>query len=155
MTADDALRVAGSFGVDVRDAAAERLSGGYSNESWHVRGPSAAAVVRRYGRLHVSRAALAFEHAVAEHLAARIAEVAAPLRDGDGQTLLLDDGAYVAALPWIDGMTGLRDAASATIRSSHGSARATGDPAAAKRLKRATSHGTMPRKRVVRIPPAT
>jgi len=69
MTADDALRVAGSFGVDVRDAAAERLSGGYSNESWHVRGPSAAAVVRRYGRLHVSRAALAFEHAVAEHLA--------------------------------------------------------------------------------------
>ena len=113
MTADDALRVAGSFGVDVRDAAAERLSGGYSNESWHVRGPSAAAVVRRYGRLHVSRAALAFEHAVAEHLAARIAEVAAPLRDGDGQTLLLDDGAYVAALPWIDGMTGLRDAATA------------------------------------------
>jgi len=74
MTADDALRVAGSFGVDVRDAAAERLSGGYSNESWHVRGPSAAAVVRRYGRLHVSRAALVFEHAVAEHLAARAGE---------------------------------------------------------------------------------
>jgi homoserine kinase type II len=66
-------------------------------------------VVRRYGRLHVSRAALVFEHAVAEHLAARIAEVAAPLRDAAGQTLLLDAGAYVAALPWIEGVTGLRD----------------------------------------------
>lgn len=113
MTAEDALRVAGAFGADVRGAEAERLSGGYSNESWRVRGPAAQVVVRRYGRLHVSRAALVFEHAVAEHLAARIAEVAAPLRDAAGQTLLLDDGAYVAALPWVDGVTGLRDAATA------------------------------------------
>jgi Ser/Thr protein kinase RdoA (MazF antagonist) len=113
MTADDALRIARTFGAEVRDARAERLSGGYSNESWHVRGPAADVVVRRYGRLHVGRAALVFEHAVAEHLAARIAEVAAPLHDPAGQTLLLDDGAYVAALPWIDGVTGLRDAETA------------------------------------------
>jgi homoserine kinase type II len=66
-------------------------------------------VVRRYGRLHVSRAALIFEHAVTEHVAARIAEVAAPLRDAAGHSLLLDDGAYVAVLPWIDGVTGARD----------------------------------------------
>jgi Ser/Thr protein kinase RdoA (MazF antagonist) len=109
MTAADALRVAATFGVDVRDARANRLSGGYSNESWRVRGPAAAAVVRKYGRLHVSRAALVFEHAVAEHLAARIPEVAAPLRDAADQTLVLDDGAYVAVLPWIDGTTGARD----------------------------------------------
>jgi homoserine kinase type II len=110
MTAADALRLTGMFGVDARRAQATRLSGGYSNESWLVRGPGASAVVvRRYGRLHVSRAALVFEHAVAEHLAARIAEVAAPLRDAAGQTLLLDDGAYVAVLPWIDGSTGARD----------------------------------------------
>jgi homoserine kinase type II len=109
MTAADALRLAGTFGVDVCGAQAELLSGGYSNESWRVDGPAAAVVVRRYGRLHVSRAALVFEHAVAEHLAGHIAEVAAPLRDAAGQTLLLDDGGYVAALPWIDGTTGARD----------------------------------------------
>jgi homoserine kinase type II len=109
MTADDALRLAGAFGVDVRDAQTERLSGGYSNESWRVCGPAASAVVRRYGRLHVSRAALVFEHAVAEHLAARMTEVVAPLRDPAGQTLLFDDGAYVAVLPWVDGTTGARD----------------------------------------------
>ena len=109
MTAADALRLAVAFGIDVRDARAELLSGGYSNESWRVDGPAAAVVVRRYGRLHVSRAALVFEHAVAEHLAGRIAEVAAPLRDAAGQTLLLDDGGYVAVLPWIEGRTGARD----------------------------------------------
>jgi Ser/Thr protein kinase RdoA (MazF antagonist) len=119
MTADDALRFARTFGADVRDAVAVRLSGGYSNESWHVYGPAAAVVVRRYGRLHVSRAALIFEHAVAEHVAARISEVVAPLRDADGDTLVLDDGAYVAVLPWVDGVTGLRDP-----RSAAGAARA-------------------------------
>jgi homoserine kinase type II len=113
MTDADALRLAETFGVDVRDARAERLSGGYSNESWRVRGPAAAVVVRKYGRLHVSRAALIFEHAVAEHLAARISEVAAPLRDAEGQTLLLAGGAYVAVLPWIDGTTGARDSLTA------------------------------------------
>lgn len=110
MTAADALRLAAAFGVDVRDAGAERLPGGYSNESWRVRGPAAAVVVRRHGRLHVSRAALEFEHAVAEHLGARLAEAVVPLRDGAGRSLLLDAGAYVAVLPWVDGTTGLRDA---------------------------------------------
>jgi homoserine kinase type II len=119
MTAGDALRLAAAFGADVRDAGADVLRGGYSNESWHVRGPAADVVVRRYGRLHVNRAALIFEHAVAEHLAARIAEVAAPLHDAAGSTLLFEDGAYVAALPWIEGVTGLRDA-----RTAAGAARA-------------------------------
>lgn len=109
MTADDALRLAAAFGVDTAGAEAHRLPGGYSNENWRVRAPAAAVVVRRYGRLHVSRAALVFEHAIAEHIAARIPEVAAPLRDAAGATLLLDDGAYVAVLPWIDGTTGSRD----------------------------------------------
>ena len=109
MNAADALTIAAAFGVDVRDARATELTGGYSNDSWHVDGPHAAAVVRKYGRLYVNRAALAFEHAVAEHLAARMAEVAAPLRDADGQSLRGVDGAYVAVLPWIAGTTGLRD----------------------------------------------
>jgi Ser/Thr protein kinase RdoA (MazF antagonist) len=113
MTSSDALRVAESFGVDVRAAAAEALPGGYSNESWHVAGPACAVVVRRYGRLHVSRAALDFEHAVAAHLAANGAGVAAPLADAAGATVHLDAGAFVAVLPWIDGITGLRDPATA------------------------------------------
>lgn len=111
MTAADALRLARAFGVDVDGATASELPGGYSNESWHVRGPLASVVVRKYGRLHVSRAALAFEHAVAEHLAAHISEVVAPLRDAEDRTLILDDGAYVAVLPYVDGDTGARDAA--------------------------------------------
>jgi homoserine kinase type II len=111
MTAEDALRVAASFGVDVRGAAAAPLAGGYSNESWRVTGSGAGVVVRRYGRLHVGRAALEFEHAVAAHLAARGADVRAPLADGDGATLHLDAGAFVAALPWIEGETGRRDPA--------------------------------------------
>ena len=119
MTAAGVLRVAAAFGVDVRDARAEPLGGGYSNESWRVRTAAADAVVRRYGRLHVNRAALLFEHAVAQHLAARIPEVAAPLRDAAGATLRYDDGAYVAVLPWIEGMTGVRDA-----RTAAGAARA-------------------------------
>jgi homoserine kinase type II len=113
MTAADALRIAAAFGVDVDGAGAERLTGGYSNESWHVHGPGGGVVVRRHGRLYVSRAALAFEHAVAEHLAARIGEVVAPLRDAAGRSFFLDDGAYVAVLPWIEGDTGRRDAATA------------------------------------------
>jgi Ser/Thr protein kinase RdoA (MazF antagonist) len=111
VTAADALRLAAAFGVDVRAAAAEPLSGGYSNESWHVAGPAAAAVVRRYGRLHVSRAAVTFEHAVAEHLAARGADVRAPLRDAAGATLRVEEGGFVAVLPWVEGVTGLRDRA--------------------------------------------
>jgi Ser/Thr protein kinase RdoA (MazF antagonist) len=119
MNAADALRIAADFGVDVRGAHAEHLRGGYSNESIHVHGPACAVVVRGYGRLHVTRTALAFEHAVAAHLAARIPIVAAPLADADGETLHADAGALVAVLPWIDGVTGLRD-----DRSAHGAARA-------------------------------
>jgi len=111
VSAEDALRVAASFGVDVRGAAAAPLEGGYSNESWRVTGPGAAVVVRRYGRLHVSRAALDFEHAVTAHLARHGAAVRAPLADGEGATLHLDAGAFVAVLPWIDGVTGGRDPA--------------------------------------------
>jgi homoserine kinase type II len=111
MTAEDALRVAASFGVDVRGAAAVSLPGGYSNESWRVTGPGAGVVVRRYGRLHVSRAALEFEHAVAAHWAAHGADVRAPLAGGDGATLRLERGGFVAALPWIEGETGRRDPA--------------------------------------------
>jgi Ser/Thr protein kinase RdoA (MazF antagonist) len=111
MNEDDAFRLARAFGVDVDGAHATALPGGYSNESWHVAGPRASVVVRKYGRLHVSRSALAFEHAVAEHLASRITDVVAPLRDAEDRTLVLDDGAYVAVLPWIPGETGLRDRA--------------------------------------------
>ena len=114
MTADAALRIAASFGVDVDGAQARELHGGYSNVTWHVAGPHAAVVVRAYGRLHVSRAALAFEHAVAEHLAAKLPEVVAPLRDAAGASLLLDDGTFVAVLPWIEGTTGARDLATGT-----------------------------------------
>lgn len=114
MTPADALRIAAAFGVDVRAANAIELSGGYSNETWRVRGPRASAVVRAYGRLHVSRAALLFEHAVAEHLAAKLPIVVAPLRDAAGDTLAFDGGAFVAALPWIDGETGARDVAAGT-----------------------------------------
>jgi Ser/Thr protein kinase RdoA (MazF antagonist) len=109
MTVADALRLAAAFGVDVRGATAIELHGGFSNETWHVDGPQAAVVVRKYGRLHVTRNALAFEHAVAEHLASRIDEVVAPLRAADGRTFVHDDGGYVAVLPWVDGETGRRD----------------------------------------------
>lgn len=113
MSAADALRVAASFGLDVRDAVAVALTGGNSNETWRVRGPAADVAVRRYGRLHVGRAALEFEHAVAAHLAARGADVRAPLADSAGATMHLDAGAFVAVLPWIEGDTGLRDQATA------------------------------------------
>ena len=64
---------------------------------------------RRHGRLHVTRTAVAFEHALAAHVADRIGEVRAPLRDPDGATYRLIDGAYVAVFPWIAGTTGARD----------------------------------------------
>ena len=113
MTEDGALRIAADFGVDVRAAHANELRGGYSNESWHVYGPAADIVVRRYGRLHVTRAALLFEHAVAQHLAAKLAIVRAPLADATGDTLRSEGGAFVGAIPWIGGSTGARDDASA------------------------------------------
>ena len=111
MTAADALRIAASFGVDVAAARARRLEGGYSNESWQVAASAGAVVVRRYGRLHVAAAAIAFEHAVIDHVAARLDAVRAPLRDAGGATFRLEDGAFVAVFPWIPGTTGARDLA--------------------------------------------
>jgi Ser/Thr protein kinase RdoA (MazF antagonist) len=69
-------------------------------------------VVRRYGRLHVTAGEIVFEHAVASHAAARMAEVVAPLRDGEGRTLAsAPGGGFAAVFPFIDGETGRRDAA--------------------------------------------
>jgi Ser/Thr protein kinase RdoA (MazF antagonist) len=111
MTGAAALKIAAAFGVPVDGARAVALTGGYSNESWQVSGPGDPVVVRRYGRLHVSSTAVAFEHALAAHVAARISEVRAPLHDAQGATFRLVDGAYVAVFPWIDGTTGARDLA--------------------------------------------
>ena len=70
--------------------------------------------MRRYGRLHVTRAAIAFEHAVAAHAAARMREIAAPLRDGAGRTIAtLRDGGLAAVFPYADGQTGRTDLATA------------------------------------------
>jgi Ser/Thr protein kinase RdoA (MazF antagonist) len=70
--------------------------------------------VRRYGRLHVTTAEVAFEHAVAAHAAARMDEIVAPLRDGEGRTLAnAPGGGIVAVFPFIDGETGRRDPATA------------------------------------------
>lgn len=110
MNAAGALRIAGRFGVNVEGARADEVPGGYSNEIWRVRGPDAAAVVRRYGRLHVGRATVAFEHLLLAHVAPRVPEVPAPLAARDGTTFALDEGAFVAVFPWIDGRTGARDA---------------------------------------------
>jgi Ser/Thr protein kinase RdoA (MazF antagonist) len=48
---------------------------------------------------------------VAAHLEARGAGVRAPLIDAAGASLHVEDGAFVAALPWVDGETGARDPA--------------------------------------------
>ncbi|HWT05114.1 MAG TPA: phosphotransferase, partial [Xanthomonadales bacterium] len=71
-------------------------------------------VVRRYGRLHVTRAAIAFEHAVTAHAAERVREVVAPLRDAAGATIVTPPGGGSAAMfPYIEGRTGRRDLATA------------------------------------------
>lgn len=85
------------------------MSGGYSNETWRVDARAGAFVARRYGRLHVTRAAVAFEHAVVAHAAAAMPEVVAPLHDALGATLRLHGGGLVAAWPFVDGETGRRD----------------------------------------------
>jgi Ser/Thr protein kinase RdoA (MazF antagonist) len=70
--------------------------------------------VRRYGRLHVTRGAVAFEHAVMAHAAARMPEVAAPLRDADGRTIVTaPGGGMAAAFPFVEGTTGRTDLATA------------------------------------------
>ena len=68
--------------------------------------------MRRYGRLHVTRAALAFEHAVEAHAAVRMPEVVAPLRDAEGSTIAGAPGGGLAAVfPYIEGETNRRDPA--------------------------------------------
>lgn len=100
--------VATTYGLHPRSAT--RLEGGYSNESWRVDCAEGPFVVRRYGRLHLTRRALVFEHAIMEHAAQRLREVRAPLRDPEGSTLLERDG-FLAVLPFIPGVTGARDPA--------------------------------------------
>ena len=63
--------------------------------------------MRRYGRLHVTRGAVAFEHAIQTHAAERMTEVVAPLRDADGRTIATAAGGGLAAVfPYVDGVTG-------------------------------------------------
>ena len=70
--------------------------------------------MRRYGRLHVTRAAIAFEHAVITHAAERLPEIVAPLRDAAGATIVSARGGGLAAVfPYVEGMTGRRDIATA------------------------------------------
>jgi Ser/Thr protein kinase RdoA (MazF antagonist) len=69
--------------------------------------------VRRYGRLHVTRRAIEFEHAIVEHAAARMPEIAAPLRDPNGETIRRVAGGYAAAWRYVEGLAGRRDLASA------------------------------------------
>ena len=110
LTPDDALAVAASFGVDVDGAHAVALDGGYSNEIVRIDARAGRYVVRRYGRLHVTRGAVAFEHAVAAHAAARMPEIAAPLRDYEGRTIVDAPGGGIAAVfPYVDGVTGRTD----------------------------------------------
>ena len=110
MTASDALRIAAHFGVE--GVAAHELPGGWVNDNWRVEaGDGAGYVVRRYARMHVTRRAVFFEHAVMRHAAARVAEVHAPLEDAEGESILLDDGAFAATFPFVIGCVGERDAA--------------------------------------------
>ena len=115
MTEADALAIAAAFGVDVAGARAAALDGGYSNESVRVDAAAGRYVVRRYGRLHVTRAAIVFEHAIVAHAAARMPEVAAPLRTAGGATIVtVPDGGLAAVFPYVDGATGRRDLATAS-----------------------------------------
>ena len=93
-------------------ARAVALEGGYSNETLRIDARAGRFVVRRYGRLHVTRAAIAFEHAVVAHAAAHLREVMAPLRDPGGRTIVTPPGGGSAAVfPYVDGETGRRDLA--------------------------------------------
>jgi Ser/Thr protein kinase RdoA (MazF antagonist) len=114
MTELEAVAVASDFGVEVGGAHAVAMRGGYSNENVRIDAASGSVVVRRYGRLHVTRAAIRFEHAVAAHAAARMPEIVAPLRSASGETIALaPDGGLAAVLPYIEGETGRRDPATA------------------------------------------
>ncbi|MEA2786688.1 MAG: homoserine kinase type [Candidatus Eremiobacteraeota bacterium] len=86
------------------------LEGGYSNESVRVDARAGRFVVRRYGRLHVTRDAIAFEHAVVAHAAEQLREVVAPLRDSAGRTIVTPPGGGSAAVfPYVEGVAGRRD----------------------------------------------
>lgn len=100
--------VAVTYGLHPR--AASKLPGGYVNESWKVECEEGDFVVRRYGRLHVTRRALLVEHAIMKHAAQRLEEVRAPLRAPNGSTLHARDGRFVGVQPYISGETGARDA---------------------------------------------
>jgi Ser/Thr protein kinase RdoA (MazF antagonist) len=110
LTVDDALAVAATFGVDVSGASAAALEGGYSNQTVRIDAREGAYVVRRYGRLHVTRAAIGFEHAIQVHAAKRMPEVVAPLHDVTGATIgsWRDEG-FVAVFPFVAGASGRRD----------------------------------------------
>jgi len=116
MTESDALRVAALTGVD--GIAARELPGGWVNDNWLVdtRAADERFVVRRYGRMHVTRRAVFFEHVVMRHAATRIAEVHAPLADAAGETILLEGGAFHAVFPYAEGVTGDRAAAPAAAQ---------------------------------------
>ncbi|HTD38912.1 MAG TPA: phosphotransferase [Candidatus Limnocylindrales bacterium] len=110
LTEADALAVAASFGIDVAGASAAALSGGWSNEIVRVDARGGRYVVRRYGRLHVTREAIAFEHAIAAHAARTMPEIVAPLRDADGRTIATaPDGGMVGVFPYVEGTTGAND----------------------------------------------
>lgn len=115
MTGEDALAIAAHFGIDVAGAATTPLEGGYSNEIVRLDGAHGRYVVRRYGRLYVTRRAIAFEHVVTAHAAERMPEIVAPLRDASGETIARAPGGGIAAvLPYVEGETGRRDVASGT-----------------------------------------
>jgi Ser/Thr protein kinase RdoA (MazF antagonist) len=110
MTPLEALDVAAQFGIATEGARVVALPGGYSNENARVDAASGSFVVRRYGRLHVTRAAIEFEHIVVERAAARMSEVVAPLRDPAGATIVeAPSGGLASVSPYIAGETGRRD----------------------------------------------
>jgi Ser/Thr protein kinase RdoA (MazF antagonist) len=114
LNAEDALTLAERFGIDVRGAAVSSLAGGYSNESMRIDASSGSYVARRYGRLHVSRGAIAFEHVVIAHAARSMDEIVAPLRDAGGETIVVPaSGGLASVSPFVAGETGRRDLATA------------------------------------------
>ncbi|MBV8602423.1 MAG: phosphotransferase [Candidatus Eremiobacteraeota bacterium] len=104
-------RIAATYGLHPTVEEGEALPEGYVNESWRVPCEEGAFLVRIYGRLHVTRGALLFEHAIVAHAAERLAEVRAPLSGPNGSTLWEIDDAFVAVFPFIEGRTGGRDPA--------------------------------------------
>jgi Ser/Thr protein kinase RdoA (MazF antagonist) len=109
VTPHDVSRYAAAFGIAAEPE--RELGGGFSNDSWLARTLAGDVVVRRYGRLNVTRSALFYEHAVMRHAAARTPLVRAPLAGDDGESLRLIEGAFIGILPFVAGATGDRAAA--------------------------------------------